>query len=50
MLGSTLYFTPSFLKWFLLTGLLGNPVDITRVLSLLVVGGAHLFGPAGAPW
>jgi hypothetical protein len=32
----------------LLAGLLGNPIDLTRVLSLLVVGGPHLFGPAGA--
>jgi Cu-processing system permease protein len=32
----------------LLAGLLGNPVDLTRVLSLLVVGGPEFFGPAGA--
>ncbi|GBE30578.1 ABC-2 family transporter protein [bacterium BMS3Bbin04] len=48
MLGSTLYFTPSALKTILLIGLLLNPIDITRVLSLLAVGGPHLFGPAGA--
>ena len=48
MLGSTLYFTPSFLKFFLLFGLLGSPIDITRVVSLLAVGGPHLFGPGGA--
>ena len=48
MLGSTLYFTPSFLKVFMLVGILGNPIDITRVLSLLAVGGPHLFGPGGA--
>lgn len=48
MLGSTLYFTPAFLKSFLLVGLLGNPVDIARVLSLLAAGGPHLFGPGGA--
>ncbi len=48
MLGSTLYFTPSALKIILLVGLLLNPIDLTRVLSLLAVGGPHLFGPAGA--
>ncbi len=48
MLGATHYFSPSFLKTFLLAGLLGNPVDITRVLSLLTVGSPHLFGPGGA--
>jgi len=48
MLGATLYFTPAFLKTFLLVGLLGNPIDITRVLSLLTVGSPHLFGPGGA--
>jgi len=48
MLGSTLYFTPAFLRVFLLLGLLGNPIDITRVLSLLAVGGPHFFGPGGA--
>jgi Cu-processing system permease protein len=48
MLGSTLYLTPAVLKTVLVVGLLGNPVDIVRVLSLLQVGGPHLFGPAGA--
>lgn len=48
MLGTTLYFTPGALKSILLIGLLGNPIDISRVLSLLQVGGPHLFGPAGA--
>lgn len=48
MLGSTLYFTPAFLKTFLIVGLLGNPIDLMRVASLLVVGGPHLFGPGGA--
>jgi Cu-processing system permease protein len=47
-LGTTLYLSPSVLKTSLLIGLLGNPVDITRVLSLLQIGGPHLFGPAGA--
>ncbi len=47
-LGTTLYLSPSVLKTTLLIGLLGNPVDITRVLSLLQIGGPHLFGPAGA--
>ena len=48
MLGSTLYFSPAFLKTFLIAGLLGNPIDLMRVASLLVVGGPHLFGPGGA--
>jgi len=48
MLGTTLYLPARVLKTVLLAGLLGNPVDITRVLSLLQVGGPHLFGPAGA--
>ena len=26
----------------------GNPIYVVRVLSLLQVGGPHLFGPAGA--
>ncbi len=48
MLGTTLYLPPSVLETTLLVGLLGNPVDLTRVLSLLEVGGPQLFGPAGA--
>ena len=48
MLGTTLYLPAKILKTSLLVGLLGNPVDIARVLSLLHVGGPHLFGPAGA--
>jgi Cu-processing system permease protein len=48
MLGTTLYLPAKILKTSLLVGLLGNPVDIARVLSLLQVGGPHLFGPAGA--
>lgn len=48
VLGSTLYFTPAFLKTALIAALLGNPIDLSRVLSLLAVGGAHMFGPAGA--
>lgn len=48
MLGSTLYFSRATLKILLLAGLLGNPVDLTRVLSLLAVGGPEFFGPAGA--
>jgi Cu-processing system permease protein len=48
MLGSTLYLAPSFLKTFLIAGLLGNPIDLMRVACLLVVGGPHLFGPGGA--
>ena len=48
MLAATLYLSPGILKTFLIVGLLGNPIDIARVLSLLQVGGPHLFGPAGA--
>jgi Cu-processing system permease protein len=48
MLGTTLYFSRATLKVLLLAGLLGNPVDLTRVLSLLAVGGAEFFGAAGA--
>lgn len=48
MLGTTLYLPAKILKTSLLIGLFGNPVDIARVLSLLHVGGPHLFGPAGA--
>ena len=48
MLASTLYLPAGVLKTTLLVGLLGNPVDLARVLSLLQVGGPHLFGPAGA--
>jgi Cu-processing system permease protein len=48
MLGTTLYLTPTVLKTVLLAGLMGNPVDIVRVLSLLQIGGPHLYGPAGA--
>jgi Cu-processing system permease protein len=48
MLGTTLYLPAKILKTSLLVGLFGNPVDIARVLSLLYVGGPHLFGPAGA--
>ncbi|MCP4203531.1 MAG: ABC transporter permease subunit [bacterium] len=47
MLGATFYFSRGTLQALLLAGLAGNPIDLTRVLSLLVVGGPHLFGPAG---
>jgi Cu-processing system permease protein len=48
MLGTTLYLTPAALQIVLIGGLLGNPIDTVRVLSLLQVGGVHLFGPGGA--
>jgi Cu-processing system permease protein len=48
MLGTTLHFSQATLKVLLLAGLMANPVDLTRVLALLVVGGPHFFGPAGA--
>lgn len=48
MLATTLYLPPPVAKNVLLVGLGGNPIDVVRVLSLLEVGGPHLFGPAGA--
>jgi Cu-processing system permease protein len=48
ILGTTLYFTPKILKYILLFALSGNPIDLTRVLSLIAVGGLEFFGPAGA--
>jgi Cu-processing system permease protein len=48
ILGMTLYLPSTVLKTTLLAALLGNPIDIARVLSLLQVGGPHLFVPAGA--
>jgi Cu-processing system permease protein len=48
MLATTLYLTPGALQVVLIGGLLGNPIDTVRVLSLLQVGGVHLFGPGGA--
>jgi Cu-processing system permease protein len=48
ILGTTLYFTPAILKHALIFELMFNPIDIYRVLSLLAVGGAEFFGPAGA--
>lgn len=48
ILGATLYLPPHILKSVLMFGLLGNPIDIFRVLSLLAIGGAEFFGPAGA--
>jgi len=48
ILGTTLYFSPSVLKYSLIFGLFGNPIDIIRILSLISVGGLEFFGPAGA--
>ena len=48
ILATTLYLPAKVLQPLLLVGLLGNPIDIARVLSLLQIGGPHLFGPAGA--
>jgi Cu-processing system permease protein len=48
ILATTLYFPPTALKIFLPAALLGNPIDTVRVLSLIQIGGPHLFGPAGA--
>lgn len=47
MLGTTLYFSRATLRVLLIAGLAGNPVDLTRVLSLLAAGGPEFFGPAG---
>jgi Cu-processing system permease protein len=48
LMGTTLYFPPAVLKSTLIVGLMGNPIDIVRVLSLIAVGGLEFFGPAGA--
>lgn len=48
ILGSTLYLPPDILKSSLILGLMGNPIDIFRVVSLIAVGGLEFFGPAGA--
>ena len=48
ILGSTIYLESDVLKYVLIFSLLGNPIDITRVLSLIAVGGLEFFGPAGA--
>jgi len=48
VLGTTLYFTPVALKYTLIFSLIGNPIDMIRVLSLISIGGLEFFGPAGA--
>ena len=48
VLGTTLYLSPKTLKTALIFELLGNPIDIFRVVSLIAVGGLEFFGPAGA--
>ena len=48
VLGATLYLPVKILKSVLLFSLLGNPVDLVRVLSFLAIGGPEFFGPAGA--
>ncbi len=48
VLGSTLYFSHTTLKTLLLLALYGNPVDLTRVISLVTVAGPYFYGPAGA--
>ncbi len=48
ILGTTIYLSADVLKYGLLFGLLGNPIDIVRVVSLIAVGGLEFFGPAGA--
>ncbi len=47
ILGTTLYLSSPVLKYTLILGLLGNPIDIVRILSLISVGGLEFFGPAG---
>jgi Cu-processing system permease protein len=48
ILGTTIYFSADILKYILIFSLMGNPIDIARVLSLIAVGGLEFFGPAGA--
>jgi len=48
ILGTTIYFEAEILKYVLLFSLIGNPIDIARVLSLIAIGGLEFFGPAGA--
>ena len=48
ILGTTIYFEADILKYLLIFSLIGNPIDITRVLSLIAIGGLEFFGPAGA--
>jgi Cu-processing system permease protein len=48
ILGTTIYFEAGVLKYLLIFSLIGNPIDVTRVLSLIAVGGLEFFGPAGA--
>jgi len=48
ILGMTIYFEAEIMKYTLLFSLIGNPIDITRVLSLISIGGLEFFGPAGA--
>jgi len=48
ILGTTIYLSAEILKYVLLISLLGNPIDIARVLSLIAIGGLEFFGPAGA--
>ncbi|MFC2150789.1 ABC transporter permease [Calditrichota bacterium] len=48
VIGTTLYLSKSTLQFSLVFLLLGNPIDLVRVLTLTVIGGTQLFGPAGA--
>jgi Cu-processing system permease protein len=48
VLGTTIYLSSDALRFVLLFGLVGNPIDIVRVVSLIAVGGLEFFGPAGA--
>lgn len=48
IMAMTLYLNDSTLQNVLVFGLLGNPVDMMRVMSLVTVGGNSMFGPAGA--
>ena len=48
VISMTLYLKKSVLQYVLVFALLGNPVDMVRVMSLLSVGGTTVFGPAGA--
>jgi Cu-processing system permease protein len=48
ILGTTIYFEAEILKYLLIFSLIGNPIDLTRVLSLIAIGCLEFFGPAGA--
>jgi len=48
VIGGTFLFQERTANVFLFTSLLGNPVGMVRVASLIVLGGKEIFGAAGA--